>query len=322
MATPADQLDQLIATTFQKVQPSLADNITVDLPLLAFLDSKSKVTFDGGREIVEPLMYALNDTVASYAGYDTFDTTAQGGIGEAIYDWRNLGGSVVLDGETIRKNSGVEAFIKLLSTKVEQLRLSTDDALNAMLHGDGTGNSNKDMLGLRAIVAATGTLGGIDSSTETWWKSRVNAGPVDLTVAAGVSELNNMYNGLAIQKSKPDLELTTQANFEAYEDLATEKIRYTSTRMADLGFEAIAHKRAEVVFDADTYSDGSAGDGGYWYFINSQFLKFVRHSDAWLSLTEFVRPYNQDAKVALIISMGNLVTNNRRAHGVITNTTV
>lgn len=322
MATPSDQLDQLIATTFESVRPALADNITVDLPLLAFLDSKAKVTVDGGRSIVRPLMYALNDTVKSYDGYDLFDTTAQGGIGEAIYPWKNMVGTVTISGDEIRKNSGKPAFISLMASKAEQLRLSIDDVFNSMLHGDGTGNSGKDFLGLKAVVRATGTLGGIDPTTETFWKAKEVAGPVDLTTAAGIASLNNVFNSLAVQKSRPDIELTTQLNFEAYEALATEKVRYTSVRMADLGFEALAHKTAEVVFDADTPNDlGTANDGGYWYFLNSRFLEFVRHADSWLTPTDFVRPYNQDAKVMSVISTGNLITSNRRANGVILETT-
>jgi len=31
---------------------------------------------------------------------------------------------------------------------------------------------------------------------------------------------------------------------------------------------------------------------------------------------DFIRPVNQDAKSALVVSMGNLITDNRRAHAV------
>lgn len=324
MATPADQLDELIATTLEAIRPELSDNVTNDLPLLAFLNMKSKVGLDGGRTIVRPLMYALNDTVASYTGYDTADMTAQGGIGEAIYEWKNLFGSVVISGEEVRKNSGRAAIIKLLGAKVEQLKLSVEDEFNAQLHGDGTGNSSKDFMGLKGLVDNDSVLGGIDPATETWWKSDVRTTALDLTVPEGVTTgLNNMFNSLAIKKSRPTIELTTQDNFEAYEGLAVEKIRYTNTRMADLGFEAIAHKTAEVVFDADTPNDAADSvDGGYWYFINSDFVEFVQHPAAWFTMTDFVRPHNQDAKAALILCMGNLVTSNRRAHGVFRRTIV
>jgi hypothetical protein len=38
-----------------------------------------------------------------------------------------------------------------------------------------------------------------------------------------------------------------------------------------------------------------------------------------MKLLDFVRPADQDAKTALVVSMGNLVTDVRRAHGVATN---
>lgn len=323
MATPAAQVDQLIATTFEKVKPVLADNITNDLPLLAFLNGKSKVSVDGGLAIRRPVMFALNGTVGSYSGYDVIDTTAQGGFGYAEYSWKQLAGSITISGEELRKNSGAPAIISLMASKMEQLKLSVEDVFNVMLHADGTGNSAKDFLGLKAIVKATGVLGGIDPSDQAWWKSKVVATDTDLTVAAGIKKLNNVFNSLSVNKSKPDIELTTQLNFEAYEALATEKVRYTSVKMADLGFEALAHKTAEVVFDADCPNDANdGGDGGYWYFLNSNHLEFVQHSSAWLSMTDFVRPYNQDAKTALILCMGNLITDNRRAHGVLTWTSV
>jgi hypothetical protein len=320
MATPASQLDQLIATTFQKVKGVLSDQITRNTALLAFLNSKSKVTEDGGLEIRRPLMYALNNTVKSYDGYDLLDTTPQGGFGYAVYNWRQFAGSLTIDGKTERINMGSAAIIKLMAAKMEQLRLSFEDALTTMLYSDGTGNSGKDLLGLQAIVTDSGTLGGVDSSTETWWKSKVvgavsGAVGIDLTTDAGIKQMNNVYNSVSIAKSHVDLELTTQAVFEAYEALAEAHIRFTSTSMADLGFESIAHKRANLVFDA--YAPAPAGsDGGFLYFLNSDRLEFVQHSAAWMKDLDFVRPANQDAKSALVVSMGNLITDNRRSHAV------
>lgn len=320
MPTPANQLDQLLATTFDSVRSVLADQITHKVTLLAALNQKSRVTVDGGVEIRRPLMFALNNTVGTYDGYDILDTTPQGGFGYAVFPWKQYAGTITISGKELRQNSGVPQIIGLLQAKIQQLELSFEDDLNAMLFGNGTGNGGKDFLGLEAIIDNTGTLGGIDSAVETWWQSKVVVGPVDLTVLAGVKSLNNMYNSLVVSaRSKVDYELTTQANFEAYENLAAPQIRFVDTRMAELGFEAIAHKTAEVVLDVDT--PGAVG-GGRWYFINSDNLEFVQHPAAWMNRRPFVEPYNQDARTAKVISMGNLITDNRRALGVIKDTTV
>lgn len=309
MATAAAQLDELIATTFDKVRPVLADQITTEVPLLAALNSKMKVTEDGGKRIVRPVLFAFNDTVGSYDGYDLIDTTPQDGFGDAIYEWKQYAGSVTIDGRTELLNAGSARIIGILQAKIEQLRVSMEEDLGTMLWGAGTGNGGKDFLGVQAIVAATGVLGGIDPATETWWKSRVVAS-ADLSTIDGVKSLNSVLNSLRIAKSRPDFEFTDQTSYEAYEGLAAPNIRFQDLKMADLGFETVAHKTAEVMFDNDT-------PAGKWYFINSKYLEFVRHSQRWLDMGPFKSPVNQDAKTALVLSMGELVTDVRRAHGVI-----
>jgi len=311
MASPAVQLDELFATTFQKVKATLADQVTKTTPLLAALDSKAKVTEDGGLTLRRPVLFDLNDTVGSYDGYDPIDVTPQDGFGYAEYSWKQYAGSVTIDGKTEALNEGSARIIAILEAKMEQLRLSTTQDIDAMLWGDGTGNAGKDMLGLQAIILDTGVLGGIDSATETWWKSKVVAGAISLATTAGVKSLNSILNSLKIVNSKPDFEFTTQANFESYEALAVPNIRFQDLHMAELGFEAVSHKGAEVLFEDNVPSAS-------WYFINSNHLEFVQKDNRWMKLLPFGSPVNQDAKTALVVSMGNLITDVRRAHGVAT----
>lgn len=323
MATPVNQLDQLLATTLDTWRKTLADQTIKKSSVLAALELKTKVTEQGGNTIRQPLMYALNDTVKFYSGYDLFDTTPQGGLGYAEFPWKQIAGTVTISGEERRKNNGPAAFISLLNTKFKQLEASFIRKFNEALFD--TAPTAKAFNSLVELVGNTnparGNLGGIDATTETWWSSIVEAGPVDLTTTAGVKQLNNVANRLWVNGSMPDFEFTTQANYEAYEALATEKIRFTDTRMADLGFQAIAHKTAEVVFDPFVPAPGGSG-GGYWYFINSDFIEMVRHSQAWMTRLDTQRPYNQDAFTTPIICMGNLVTSMRRAHAVVTEVTV
>lgn len=323
MATPADQLNQLLATTLDNWRPKLVDQTIKKSSVLAALELKSSVTLQGGNTIKQPLMYALNDTVKFYDGYDLFDTTPQGGLGHAIYPWKQIAGTVTISGKERRINNGPEAFISLLETKFKQLEASFIRKFNEALFD--TAPVAKAFNSLVEVIGNTnparGNMGGIDATTETWWQSIVEPGPVNLTTTAGIKQLDNVANRLWVNGSMPDFEFTTQANFEAYSALATEKIRFTDTRMADLSFQAIAHKTAEVVFDPFVPAPGGSG-GGYWYFVNSEFLEFVRHSQAWMTRLDTQRPYNQDAWTTPVICMGNLTISNRRAHAVITNVTV
>lgn len=297
--------DELVATTLDNyISNTLADNVSSQIALYSWLLQKDRVTEDGGASIREPLMYALNDTVGSYDGYDTIDLTPQTGIGYAEYPWKSVAGSVTISFEDEYKNAGSSQVLSLLQAKIDQLELSFTEYFAQTFFGAGTGNGGKDMLGLQALIAASGTVGGIDSGTETWWRSVVDS---NLNIATNINELNTLFNSVIRGTDRPDFEITTQAGFEKYESLASPNIRFQSTQLAELGFDALAHKNAELVFDFYCPS-------GNWFVLNSKHLKLVTHSMAWMKMFDFVRPANQVAKSALVIAVGNLITNNRRMH--------
>jgi hypothetical protein len=311
MSIYADQFDVLVTTTLDKVRPILRDQISNENALTAYLNMKSRVTIDGGTVIRRPLLVAFNDTVSSYSGYDLIDTTPQEGLGWAEFTWRQHAGSVTISGEEVKKNSGAAQLINLLQAKVDQLKLSIADDMNAMLWASSAGNSGKDFDSVPLIVKSATAVGGIDPSTYTWWKSPVAASTVDLSDFEGIKTLNNLFNTVRLNRSKVDVEFTTQAVFEAYEALAVPNVRFQNLKAADLGFETIAHKTAELIMDLDCPSAAL-------YMLNSDRLEFVQHADSWVSPTDFVRPANQDAKVALVLSMGNLITDSRRSHAYAT----
>ena len=314
MSIYADQFDILVTTTLDKVRPILRDQISNENALTAWLNMKSRVSVDGGTVIRRPLLTAFNDTVSTYSGYDVIDTTPQEGLGWAEFEWKQHAGSVTISGEEVKKNAGAAQLISLLQAKVDQLKLSIADDLNAMLWAASVGNGGKDFNGIPVIVKNATSFAGIDPATYAWWKSTLST-TVDLTTFDGVQALNNLFNTVRLNRSKVDVEFTTQAVFEAYEALAVPNIRFQSLKAADLGFETIAHKTAEVIMDLDC-------PAASLYMLNSDRLEFVQHADSWVTPTDFVRPANQDAKVALILSMGQLITDSRRSHAYATGITV
>jgi hypothetical protein len=314
MSIYADQFDVLVTTTLDKVRPVLRDQISNENALTAWLNMKSRVTLDGGTVIRRPLLVAFNDTVSSYSGYDLIDTTPQEGLGWAEFNWKQHAGSVTISGEEVKKNSGAAQLINLLQAKVDQLKLSIADDMNAMLWAASVGNSGKDFSSVPTIVKSTGTIGGLAASSYAWWASPTSAA-VDLTDFAGVQTMNNLFNTVRLNRSKVDVEFVPQAVFEAYEALAVPNIRFQSLKAADLGFETIAHKTAEVIMDLDCPAQTI-------YMLNSDRLEFVQHADSWVTPTDFVRPANQDAKVALVLSMGELITDSRRSHAYATSVVV
>lgn len=314
MATGNPNFDAILSTTLKKYTPRLEDNVFDDLPLLnMFKRADHIVKVDGGEQIVEPLLYAANDTAGSYSGYDSIDTTPQEGITSAAYDWKQYAATVAISGIEEIKNAGTSRVISLLEAKVEQAEMSISDGFNVMLFSDGTGNSTKDWAGLKKYVPAdptTGTVGGIDrsDSTNAWWRNYKET----TTKALTIGDLSTAYNSVSKGKDVPSNGFTTQTLFEKYESLLQPQLRFSDNATADAGFQNLLYKQMPVVFDRDC-------DAGFFYLLNVKYLKLKVHTGTWFKNTPFVKPHGQDARYAQIICAGNLTMSNAKRQGVLTN---
>lgn len=306
----------LLSTTLKKYRKTLTDNIHRSNATFFLLKKNGAVREeDGGERIVEPLMYGRNTTAGSYSGYDTLDTTPQEGIDSAEYNWKQYSASITIDGKTERQNMGATRIIKVLEAKTNQAELSLTEELTTGLFSDGTGNGSKDLTGLEAMVASSGTYGGINSATYTWWQ----AGVESTSEALGLAKMRTAFNTASVGgKDTPDLIVTTQTLFEKYEGLFTVVSVASTTsgafstpsegvkKVADGGFQTMSFKGVPVVWDEQCPS-------GTMYFLNTKHMKLVVHKDANFSTSDFVKPENQDARVAQILWMGNLTCNRRKS---------
>lgn len=300
--------DAILATTLKNYVPKLVDNVFTTRVLVFFLKQAGNIRqIGGGAKIVLPLIHGQNTTVGSYSGYDTIAITAQTGISAAEYDWKQYAASVAINGLEEAQNSSEEQVIDLLEGKIMQTEESISEGMNTMFHADGTGNGGKDWNGLTNLVAATGTIGGIDSGAQAYWRSYVESTAAALTIG----QMATAYNTVAVGNDQPSLVLTTQTLYEKYEALLQPALRYTDPGTADAGFQNLLFKGAKVCYDGGTPS-------GRVYFLNPKYLRLVGHTDVWFKPTPFVRPTNQDARYAQILCYGNLTVSNRARQGVLT----
>lgn len=254
-------------------------------------------------------MYGMNSTVKSYAGAEVLDVTLQEGLTIARFNWKQYAASIGITGLEERSNQGEAAMIRLLTAKAQQAEMSLKDRMSGDAYSDGTGNGSKNLTGLAAIVAASGTLGGLSATTYTWWVSQ--AGTSSSFAANGLSTMRTLFNNCSFGNDKPDIILTTQTVFEYFENALQPQERYTNTQAANAGFTNLTFKGIPIMFDRDCTS-------GKAYFLNSKYLNLVVHRDADFSTGPFQSPENQDVKTAMILFQGNLTCNNRRKHGLLT----
>ena len=73
------------------------------------------------------------------------------------------------------ENSGKEAIFNLLKSRVRNLEKTLNNTMATSLYADGTGTDGKELGGLQLIVPGTvgNTVGGINSTTYTFWQNQV-----------------------------------------------------------------------------------------------------------------------------------------------------
>ena len=346
-----DDFDALLSTTLRSYQPRMRDNITRSNKWLAYMEEYGKFRRqDGGERVQVPLMYGLSSTADIYSGYGTLDTTPQDGITSAFFDWAQLAVSVSISRKEERQNSGRSRIISLLGAKTEQAEASIKELLDACVVGgritassaDGQflrriGRSDSGALGPYPLAALIDTLpsrsvaiGNINGNTYSWWRNQF-ASSSATTFAGYRAELVNMYN-LCTKGTNgaPDLMLSDAVAWEQYwGGLANfERFIITDAKKTQVlgGTTALAFMKAAWVWDelvpdvetnAEIYDAIGTVSASTVFFINSQAMEYIVDSQTDFITTDFMRPENQDARVAQILWMGATGVNNRRKNGVL-----
>ena len=324
MASPNSVFTEIVTTTLRQHRKELADNVSKNNALLARLMKKGRIqTIDGGYEIVEPLDYAENSTYQRYSGYQTLNISASDVLSAAKFDWKQSAVNVTASGLELRNNSGKNQMINLAKARLNNAMRTFKNNISIDVYSDGT--ASNQMNGLQALVAdaGTGTVGGINSSTYTFWKNKVQSAASPLqgggAITPSKTTIQSLMLALWLELSrggdKPDLIPSSNEYFAMYEESLTDLKRYTDDGKAQGGFTSLKYKTADVIFDGGSLGGGISS--AHMYFLNTDFIRMVAHKDANMTELDDKNSVNQDAVVIPIIWQGNLVTSNRSLQGVL-----
>lgn len=320
MPSPNTVFTELVSTTFRKHAKEIKDNVSKNNALLRRIYDKGNVRReDGGLTIVAPLDYAENNTYQRYSGYDVLNVGASDVISAAEYQWRQIAINVVASGLELRTNSGDTRIINLVKARLKNAIRTFKNNFSADIYSDGT--LANQINGLQALVAdaGTGTVGGIDSSTWTFWRNKVQSAAAPLqgggAITPGPATMESLMLPLWLSLTRgddqPDLIVMDNNYFTFFEQSQTSIKRYTDETKANAGFVSLKYKGADVIFDG-----GSGIPANHAYFLNTDYLELVVHKDADMTVMDEMKPYNQDAAVVPVLWMGNLVCSNRALQGV------
>lgn len=308
----------LVATTLERRSKEIADNITGNNALLATLNMKGRVRpFSGGRIIYEEISQAENSNVGWYSGYDTLSTAAQDVITAAEYNIKQAACPVVMSGLEELQNAGPDQLIDLLDARMEVAEGTMANLISAGLYSDGTGSGSKQITGLLAAVPVdptTGTYGGINRATYTFWRSYAldtGAAPSATTIQA---KFNTTWANLVRGKDHPDLITVDDDVWSAYMASLQTNQRFTDSKLATLGFSTVRYMSADVVLDSGIGGDHTDVTA---FFLNSKYLHFRPHKDRNMVPLKARHPVNQDASVTMLLWAGNLTCSGARFQGQI-----
>jgi hypothetical protein len=264
---------------------------------------------DGGPQLVIPLQYASNPTVTSSAPWDVIPIQETDEFTAANYDWAQWQGAIALSKMDIAKNSGETQVINLMDAKRKNLEMSVQQDMNtALFNGNvAAGTKTTNCIGLDQICEATGTVGNIDSSVQTWWRSTVESTSASLSESYLEGGFLNAWKNIR----PPDLILTTQTLYQKYMDLARARMAMNwvpDPRVADLGFDQAVFKGKPIVFDVDAAS-------GDVYYLDFEYLKLYYHRDFNWEVSMPTELPAQHVLANKIIWIGNQCTSMRRLQG-------
>lgn len=311
----------IVTTSLLGYSGELADNITNHNALLRQIDRKGNKQTATGRAIVQELEYAENSTVMWYSGAENLDISPSETLTAAEFNYKQLAGNVTITGLEEIQNSGKEAIHNLLRSRIRNLEKSLKNTVATALYALGTGSSGKEFGGLRFLVAdagstaaVSGTVGGINSATYSWWRNyvynfsnqAVTASTVSIQHAMNLAWINTIRGS-----DKPDIIPADATMYLYYLESLTPNQRFMDDKGAGVGFTNLVFQgNVPVIYDDQCPS-------GHMYMINSDYL-FVRPAKGrWMVPLGEKSSVNQDAIVMPVVAAGNMTCSNRSLQAVI-----
>jgi len=268
----------------------------------------------GGETILEEMSYQENANGGFYSGYDVLPVGATDQITAAEYAWKQVAVPVTISGLEELKNAGRERMIGLLSARIRVAEATMSNIISGSLYSDGTGTGGKEIDGLDAAVPldpTSGTYGGIDRATWTFWRNKFSDSANTTTLLA---DMNGLYASLCRGQDKPNLIMMDNTVWEEYTALLQAQQRFATPGKGEAGFDTLKFMGADCVLDGGI---GGFCPAGTAFFLNTNYIHYRPHSARnMVPIAPNKRsPVNQDATVQILGWAGNMTCSGAQFQG-------
>ena len=320
----AESLLNVVTTTLNAWSNDVYDNVTNNNALLYYFKKFGKLglygesgakmgsieTRGGGKQIEEDISIVENSNVGFVAYNETVGTDAVDVLNEAVYDWKFCYGNAVLYGAEI----DMAADSKFRKHKlVENIVLNAEETMVNKIGEALFNTSDADSInGLPQLITddGTGTVGGISTTTYPLWKNKFKNVAANPTPSVLLKAMADLYRDCTRGKSTPDVIVTTPELYSTFESALTPQHRFTNSKLADAGFEALKFHGAEVIFDENCPANRM-------YMLNTKAIVFNFHRDQMFKVGKMEKLFGQEKYAWPITAMCNFSVRSRRDLGVL-----
>jgi hypothetical protein len=306
----------------------LKDNITNNNALLDRIKRGGNVnTFTGGREIIQELEYAQNQTFMWYSGTEPLNISLNDTMTAARFPIKQAAISVVISGLEKVQNAGREQMVSLIKARVGVSEKTFWNQMSAGVYSDGTAFGGKQIGGLSLLISKTptsGIVGGIDRSVQVWWRNLAVNANTDSRGVVTSTNVQSYFNSTTInlKRNSDGVSMIVADNnyYLAYLTSLQAIQRITEDKgSAGSGFTSLkyygAGKSVDVILDGGKNGQIPANTA---YFLDPEYFEYRPAAERDFVVIGGDRAnVNQDAIVRIYGWAGNMTISNPSLQGVL-----
>lgn len=316
-----------------------------DKPLLKALEGGKK-NFPGGKENISiPVKGEYTTAIQGFTGTDTVSYSNPSNVKRVVYPWKQIHAGIsftdtelLIDGlsvddsttgKTTSEHSERDQTVltNMLEDKLEDMAEGWARTFNSMLWLDGTQDA-KQVPGILSILTdtpTTGTTGGLDRATATWWRHRAAVGANKITVSVSGQTLTKFLRAEKKQlrryaKGSPNYLILCGSGFLAgLEAEVFEKGIYTQQGFINNGKNDIDMADISLRGLGSFQYDPTLDDLGYskrCYVIDLNVIKLRPITGEDKKTHAPARPYNQYVFYRAMTWAGGLTAQQLNSSGV------
>jgi hypothetical protein len=313
--------EELLASTQEFREKTVADIVTDNIPLLKKLKNKGNIkVMGGGRQILEPARLSQNAFVQRINETEEIDLGANPVLNEFLYSPKIIVVPTIITDLEMAQNQGDEAVVDLLDEKLDISEASLMNNVEFDLQSDGTSFGGKGFAGIQTYIPvsnSTGTVGGLSRVTYPQLRNESGNLPVvfgSATDASNIEQRLRFYkNRVVLDNKGPDFCLAGEDFFSYAQDAASAKQRFVSQKseLVEAGFDVVSIAGMEIVLaNGKSFSGLARIPAKRAYGINCKTMRLRMYRGYNFEQVKKRTAVNQLIEASIIVGIGQFTTNN------------